>query len=916
MAQKEVLYLVDGTYIIFRAFHARGVPDMRTHEGIPSKATYLFTRLLLSILQGRSPKYLGVAFDLEGPTLRHEEYDRYVADHPEVAHEMEGYKATRPETPEDLIAQIPWCRRVCEAFGVPLLEVEGYEADDVLGTLATRAREKGLEVVIVTADKDLFQLVGEGVRVMNPHKDNLVMDAEVVEQEFGARPEQVVDVLALMGDASDNIPGVPGIGEKGAKELVRQFGSLEEILAGAERIQKKVQREALLNYPDRARLSRELARIRTDAPIPLDLEALEVGEPHRDKLRDLLAKLEFRSLLEKLAPGAASGGEGGAPSDAAQAASGTDYRAVLDEEEIGAWVEEAARSHEIAIGVETVSAGARGLRIAGISLARRPREAVYIPFGHDYLGAPVQPSLDRAGTLLSRLLEASPPAKVGHDLKRALLALGAEGLRMSGLAFDTMIAAYLLDPDRRGYGLDGVARDVLGRDRGPAPAEGGLHAVEIGRAAAHSGAGADLALQLAGVLGPRLAEEGLEEIFTTIEMPLIEVLADMEQAGVRIDEPYLREFSQELAREMERISREAYEIAGHPFNLDSPVQLRKVLFEEIGLKPVGRTAKTRAFSTRDEDLEALAGQNPLPGKVQEYRAVAKLRSTYAEALPKLIHPATGRVHTSFNQTGAASGRLSSSDPNLQNVPVRTELGRKIRRAFLPREGWRLICADYSQIELRVMAHISGDPAFLEAFESGDDIHRRTAAEVFGVPYEEVTADQRRMAKTVNFGVIYGMSDFRLSRELGIPRDQARKFISSYFSRYGHVRRYIDDTIAGAERTGEAHSLLGRVRRFPDVKSTNFNVRQQALRAAVNMTIQGTAADIMKKAMVALHRRLRAEGLESRMLIQVHDEIVIEAPPGEVRKARAAVREEMAGAYTLQVPLVVDVKEGDNWLDAV
>ncbi|PYT09092.1 MAG: DNA polymerase I [Acidobacteria bacterium] len=924
MAEGDTLYLVDGTYNIFRAFHARGVPEMRARDGTPTKATYIFTRILLSILQSHSPRYLGVAFDPEGPTLRHGEYDRYVEQHPEAAAAMAGYKATRPEVPPELLEQFPWCRKICEAFGFPILELPGYEADDIIGTLALQASEMNLPVMIVTADKDLFQLVGDGVRILNPHKDNLVMDAEIVEKEFGVRPEQVPDVLALMGDTTDNIPGVPGIGEKGAKELVRQFGSLEKLIARAGEIPRKVQRAALEQYADRARLSRELARIRTDAPIQVDLEALTVSEPDRTLAREIFTRLEFRSMLEKYAGGPE------VSSVERPAAPPVRYRVLSRATEISGFVREAAEAGQVCLRVETAagspasslpaaaSIDLRQAGIVGISLSGHPHEAVYIPLDHSLFGAPGQPSWRAVAEALAPLLADPRVRKIGHNLKRELSALRGAGMQVAGLSFDTMVASYLLEPDRRSYQLEALARDYLGEEGAPAAEpvqEGEEGGGEIERAARFSSALTDATGRLEPVLRERLRQENLLELLETIEMPLIEVLEEMERVGVRIDIAYLRNFSSDLEREMERISQEAYAIAGHPFNLDSPIQLRKVLFEEIGLKPVGRTVKTRAFSTRDEDLEALADLHALPAKIRDYRMVSKLRGTYADALPRLVNPATGRVHASFNQTGAASGRLSSSDPNLQNVPIRTELGRRIRRAFLPEEGWRLVCADYSQIELRVLAHMSGDEAFREAFLSGEDIHRSTAARIFGVPYEEVTADQRRAAKTVNFGIVYGMGDFRLSRELGIPREEARRFISAYFNRYSSVRRYIDETMARAEKTGETRTLFGRLRRFPEVKSSNFNIRQQALRAAVNMTIQGTAADLIKMAMASLHGRLGREGRAARMLIQVHDELVLETPPEEVPALRELLRHEMENVHELNVPLHVEIKEGDNWLEA-
>ena len=916
-ARKDTLYLVDGTYNIFRAYHARGVPEMRTRDGRPTKATFIFTRILLSLLDHFSPRWLGVALDPEGQTLRHEEYERYVREHPEAASAMAGYKATRPETPADLLEQFPLCRQVCEGLRLPILESAGYEADDVLGGLARQASSAGMDVMLVTADKDLFQLVDERVKILNPHKENLVMDPEVVEREFGVRPGQVPDVLALMGDTSDNIPGVPGIGEKGARELIRRFGSLEDLLGRLDEIARPAQRETLRQNAERARLSRELARIRTDVPVALDLEALEVRDADRPALQDLFGRLEFRSLQERFKV-AESAPEYAPPERK------TETRRIERADDLPPLARELASAGSLTVRLEPAGPEERlgeGLPpapgpelIAGIAVSPGPGTAVYVPLGHRYLGAPDPLPWPAVAETLGAVLANPAVGKIVHNAKREQCVLRKAGLPMAGLAFDTQIAAWMLEPDRRSYALEGLVRDELGETIEPSPPDGSGE-VETDRASASAGARAEATGRLATLQRERLRAEGLEALYEHVELPLIPVLSAMEAAGVRIDVGYLKALSDELRAEMDRLIVEAHRHAGREFNLDSPIQLRKVLFEEIGLKPVGRTMKTRAFSTRDEDLEELAGQHPLPGVIRDYRAVSKLRSTYAEALPRLVRPATGRVHASFNQTGAASGRLSSSDPNLQNIPIRTELGRKIRRGILPEPGWRLISADYSQIELRVLAHAAQDPAFVEAFRAGEDIHRSTAARIFNREYEQVTTDERRAAKTVNFGILYGMSDFGLSRELAISRDEARRFILAYFTRFAAVRRYIDQTMAAAEQTAETRTLFDRRRRFPDVRSSNYNVRQQSLRAAVNHTIQGSAADLIKMAMVGVHARLQREGRAARLLIQVHDELVLEAPPAESAAIQALLREEMSGVGDLSVPLDVDVREGDNWLEA-
>jgi DNA polymerase-1 len=910
MAERRAqrLYLVDGTGNLFRAYHA--IRGLSTKAGLPTNAVFGFTTMLRKLVQDERPDYLAVAFDVGAPTFRHQEY--------------EEYKAHRPPPPDDLIAQIPYVKKVCQALRVPIVEKEGYEADDLIGALARQAKERGLEVMVVTSDKDMLQLVDERVSVLRPQREAVGrgeqyvrLDPAAVESSFGVRPDQVIDVLGLMGDASDNVPGVPGVGEKGAKEIVRRYGSLEAALAAAQRpeaegedgpLKRRAYREGLRLHAEEARLSRRLVTIDTRAPVELDLEALRLGEPDHAAARALFTELEFTSLLKDVSSGAA--------------ASGADYRAIFDRAELQALAGEIRRARRVCVDTETDSLDPLRARLVGISLALRPRQARYIPLGHRYLGAPAQIPLEEALAELRPVLEDAGVAKIGQNIKYDLLCLRRHGVGLRGLAFDTMLASYLADASRRTHNLDDLALEHLRYRTIPYEEVAGsgarqvtLDQVEVGRVATYSCEDADIALQLRDVLDARLRAAGLEELFETLEMPLIEVLADMEEAGVRIDVAFLREMSAELEHEAERLEAEIVDMAGEPINVNSPRQLGTLLFEKMKIKPLRRTLKSKAFSTDQDVLEELASEHPIARKILDYRTVTKLRSTYVEALPALVNPETGRVHTSFNQTVAATGRLSSSDPNLQNIPVRTELGRRIRRAFIPADGCVLLAADYSQIELRVLAHMADEPELVEAFRRGEDIHVRTAAEIFDVAPSLVTADMRRAAKAINFGIIYGMGPQRLAREQGITLAQAQQFIRQYFERFPRVQEYIDETVRQVERQGTVSTLFNRVRRFDDIHAAHRGVRQQILRQAVNTTIQGTAADLIKRAMLAVHRRLREEEMRSRMILQVHDELVLEVPEEEVERAGPLVRSCMEGVYPLKAPLAVDLKTGRNWMEA-
>jgi len=857
MARVPRLFLIDTFGFIFRAYHARarsGAPPMRTSTGIQTEAVYIFHNMVKKLRDTHKPDYFAAVFESLGPTFRDEAF--------------EAYKANRTETPPDLIEQIPWIRKTLEAMSIPVLEYERFEADDVIGTIARHAAEQGIDVVIVSSDKDMLQLVNDRVTMLNPMKDDLVFDAAETERFMGVRPDQVADLLALKGDSVDNIPGAPGIGEKGARDLIARFGSVEGALEHAAEVERKMYRESLQNNRDLILLSKKLATIHTDVPVPFEPESLAAREPDPAALRELYRTLEFHRLLREMGP---------ASSEAPPAA--RDYRALTSVEELNAWL---PPSGPVAIAVEEVMSD------TVIAFAARPGEARTL-------------TLSRTASKTVPESVASRPELVAHDSKSLMHRFG----ELPNLRHDVMLYGFLLTADPAGCGVATLSEKYLG-----------------GRIDNEIAARADAILQLYGKLRPAVDAAGLAELYESIDLPLVAVLGRMENLGVRVDPDQLRLLSGRMDAEIVRLSGEIYEISGRTFNINSPQQLGKVLFEDMNL-PAPRGARGKAISTAADVLEELATDHPIAAKVLEFRQVAKLKGTYADALPALIDPATGRVHTTFNQTGAATGRLSSSNPNLQNIPIRTELGREIRAAFVPRSGWRLIVADYSQIELRLLAHMSRDAVLTEAFRNGEDIHTRTAAEVFGVPPLMITPEQRRNAKAVNFGIVYGQTPFGLAQQLGVDRKEAEQYIRAYFARYAGVRRFLDATIAEVRRTGIARTMSGRQRPIPDMDSRNPNARGFAERTAVNTPLQGTAADLIKLAMIRIDKRLSggarsgATGkcFETRMLLQVHDELVFEAPPGEVDEVRAMVKAEMEGVAKLEVPLVVDVGVGENWRDA-
>ena len=869
------LFLIDGYSNIFRAYYA--IRNLSNSRGEPTNAVYGFIQMLKKLLRDEAPELIGVALDLGGSTVRTEKF--------------EAYKANRAPTPPDLKSQIPLVRRALEAYRIPVLELQGYEADDVLGTLAGKAAAEGYDVVLVSADKDLMQLIGPHVSMYHTGRNKLYGPAEVTE-DFGLPPEKVVDVLALMGDAVDNVPGVPGIGDKGAKALIQEYGSLESLLDRAGDISRKSYRESLLANRELALLSKELVTIHTDLPLALDPQALRMEDPDDDALRALFGELEFFSLLEELKASARQ-----RPSEVVAAEEVLDHatfdRAVAA---VGAEVCVALLGAEPPIGLAWQ--GEDGVpRYADL---RRPG------------------LMDAACDAIRLWLGRADLSVVGHDLKELLRRVCDAPIAAD--LFDEMLVSYLLKPSIHGHALDELAVERLNRtlltakevgwDKGQEPPQGDS------RLGVYAGERLEVVRSLAGPMRAELEAAGsLARVYAEIERPLLSVLVRMEETGILLDVEFLHAMARELNAEIRRLEEEIFELAGERFNLGSPQQLGVLLFEKLGLPVLKRTQKTKSYSTGAEILDELAARGyPIAERILRYRELTKLVSTYVEALPGMV-AADGRIHTRFNQAVAATGRLSSANPNLQNIPVRTEIGQRIRRAFVAPPGHQLVVADYSQIELRILAHIAEDPTLVAAFEAGEDIHRATAATVLSIDPDLVTPEQRRAAKVINFGILYGMSAFGLAANLKIPQKEADRFIRDYLERFPGVRRYIEETEASAEREGKVETLYGRVRFLPDIQSKNRNLRENAKRMAINARIQGTAADLLKLAMIAVDARLAKEHPAVRLLLTVHDELVFEVPEADAERVAQVVQEEMEGVARLRVPLVVDTGHGASWYEA-
>ncbi|HEY7499364.1 MAG TPA: DNA polymerase I [Vicinamibacterales bacterium] len=907
MSSPARIFLIDGSSQMYRAYHAMRGSGLTGPSGKSTHAVYIFVTMLRKLFTDHQPQYIAASFDLAGPTFRS---DMAV-----------DYKANRRPMPPDLAEQIPWVHEACEALGVPILTYSRYEADDVIGTLATKAIDAGFEVVIVTGDKDFFQLVRDGIKVYNPRDDGAWFDADGVKDKFGVTPSQVVDVLALMGDSIDNIKGVPGIGEKGARDLIAAYGSLEGLLAHSSEITNKRYREGLLEHADDARQSLELARIRTDVPVPFDPDALRFRGASQERCFELFTRLGFRSLVLEYAPTAQTIGK--------------DYATIGTMEELRALAASLQQAGRVGLRVLPDAPAAMRAGIVGISFSTGPRHARYVPLSlprsdGSLFGAPDasdRTGLDRDAALavLKPLLEDERIRKVGHDLKFDAIVLARHGIVLAGLEIDVMIASYLLDATRSSHPLEDLAiehagykalreEDVCGR---------GVKAISfadvpIDRALDYAGERADLALQLAGTLQTLVKKEGLQRVYDELEHPLIPVLVDIERAGVRIDGAALASQAERVDEEMSRLAARVFELSGEEFNINSPKKLSEILFDRLGMRTetIRRTTKTKAQSTAFEVLEELALTHELPKLILEWRGLQKLKGTYIDALPTLVNPETGRVHTCFNQAVAATGRLSSSDPNLQNIPIRTEIGREIRRAFVAERGNVLISADYSQIELRVLAHLAGEQTLVDAFQKGEDIHDRTARKVFGDKSGLSAHELRRRAKIINYALLYGKQAFTLAKDIGVSRQEAQEFIDAYFAGFPKVRGFLDGLLAEARETGVVKTMFGRRRLVPDLNNRNGQIRGRAEREATNLPIQGSAADILKRAMIDVHRALGSvAGGRARMILTVHDELLFETPKEASEDTAAAVRELMEHAVALNVPLEVDIGIGENWKEA-
>ncbi len=861
------LFLIDGMSQIYRAYYA--IHGLSNDQGVPTNAVYGFALMLRRILEEEKPEYLAVAFDLGGVTVRHEKF--------------EAYKATRPKMPEDLVDQLPLIRELCLAFGIPVISLPKYEADDIISTLTSRAVEKGLEVVIVTVDKDLYQLVSSSVSLLDTRNMNLV-DPAGVKAKWGVEPGQMVDVLALIGDASDNIPGAPGIGEKGAKALISEYGSLDALLEKSRDVKRKSYRESLQKNKDAILESRELIRLHGALPIDFDLEDLALSEPDNEKIRDLFSAWGFSTMVKDFVPSPEAGQEI-AVHTIRKAGDLNRLAKRIQNRDVGiaTWINENEELQGIAIGVSATEGW-----FVGRSL------------------------LSDQGAAVARLID-SPSGLAVHDFKPFLMAGEAAGFSFSGTEiFDTMLMAYLLNSEGKDFSLGQVSWTYLNHRIDSQSRQYSL-IPDVGEDTLCDEA--VMVLRLKEKLVPLVEEKGMGGLLRDVELPLVRVLAEMERLGVGVDRSMLAEMSSEIGLESERVARRIYFLAGESFNLNSPKQLSSVLFEKMDLPAPRKAGKAGHRSTGVEVLEALSGEHEIARLILEYRELSKLKNTYLDALPKLINPRTGRIHTSYNQMVTSTGRLSSSNPNLQNIPIRSEIGRRIRKAFIPASGFRILAADYSQIELRILAHLSGDPVLVEAFNLGQDIHRRTAEEVFGTSSGIDERELRRRAKVINFGVIYGQSAFSLARSLGISRDEAQKFINEYFERYRGVREWTDNILEEARENGCVKTVFGRIRPIPEINSKNRNLREFAGRTAVNAPIQGTAADLIKMAMISIDRKLREKRMQSRLIIQVHDELVFEALESEEKDLASLVKDGMENVYRMSVPLKVSLAVGESWYDA-
>ena len=891
MNSRKTIYLIDGSAYIYRGFHA--LPPLSNSKGIPTNAVLGFTNILSKLIKDKQPENAIMFFDAKGPTFRHEIYS--------------DYKANRPPMPDELSIQIPYIKKVTQGYRLLTIEKQGYEADDLIGTAAKKAAANGFKVIIVTADKDFMQLIDENISMFDPLK-NIEIDSEAVKEKTGVYPDRITDIMALTGDASDNVPGVPGIGKKTAPVLIQKYESLDGLYENIDDITAKKQKENLVNFKEQAYLSKTLVTIETEAEIEIDLDASSYQEPDDAFLFDVFSDLEFRKYQQMH--------QGG------QVTAEKNYHLVADPESLKNLVDLLTSSEIFAVDTETTSVNPMLAELVGMSFSVKADEAYYVPCAHKNTGDNVKISFNDAVNSLKPILENNTIKKIGQNIKYDMIVLKRHGISITGIAFDTMVASYLVNPAKRAHGLDQLAMEILNHKTisyeevaGKGKNEICFSEVPLEKAVPYACEDADITFALYGVLEKQLEGTALIDLLTDVELPLLILLAKIEMSGIKVDGKKLAELSQTFSDELDTLEKDIYELAGEEFNIKSSQQLGHILFEKLELPVQKKTKKKTGYSTDADVLSALAPLHKLPELVVRFRTLAKLKSTYTDALLKLVHPETGRIHTSFNQTVAVTGRLSSSSPNLQNIPVKTDEGRMIREAFIPPENHVLLSADYSQIELRLLAHYSNDPILIESFTDDEDIHTRTAAEVFDYHPSLVTAELRNQAKAINFGIIYGMSPFGLSKELGISQKMAKTVITNYFKRYSGVKTFIDETVEKARETAVTSTLLGRTRSLPEINSSNRNVKQFAERVAVNTPVQGTAADLIKLAMIRTEKALADKNIEATMLLSVHDEIVFEVPDGEIESATKIIKEVMEHIWELKVPLKVNINYGSNWAEA-
>lgn len=887
----KTVFLMDGSSYIHRAYHA--IRNLANSKGFPTNASFGFAKMVLKLLREKAPEYLAIVFDTRGPTFRHKIYP--------------DYKANRPPMADDMSVQIPVIKSIVKNLNIKMIEKEGYEADDIIGTLARESEEKGFQVVMVTGDKDFRQLVTPNVSMLDTMKD-VVTDHAFLKKTYGFEPVKFIDVMGLSGDSTDNIPGVPGVGEKTAVELVREFGSFEAVYDNIEEIKKKKLKENLRKFREEAVLSRKLVTIDRFVPVEDSVDKLKVGKPFGDELADIFREQEFKGLWDQFAT---------------RKEGLSKYELCLSAEALKALIEKIKSKGTVCIDTETTSTSPHRAKLVGISFCCDEGSATYLPLAHAYLGVPSQISWSEAAEILRPVFEDKGTRKVGQNIKYDAEVLKRHGVNLQGIHFDTMIASYVINPGLRQHNLDYLAQhylnhkmisysDVTGKGKNACD----FSEVDLEIAKEYSCEDADITFRLWQILDKRLKLDKNEDLFYELEMKLLPVLIDMEMTGIKIDTDFFRTMSQRFAEQLKEVEREIFDEAGMEFNINSPQQLGEVLFEKLQLPVQRKTAKTKKYSTDVKVLKRLSTfPHKMPKLILKYRTLSKLKSTYLDAMVKMVDPSTGRLHTSYNQTVTATGRLSSSEPNLQNIPIRGEEGRKIRKGFIADTGCYLVSADYSQVELRLFAHYSGDGAFIEAFRKDEDIHARTASEILSSENGTVTPGMRGIAKTINFGIIYGMGPRKLSDELGIDHKIARDYISAYYDRYQGIKKFTDEMIETARKKGFVTTLLNRRRYLPDINHENNRIRSEAERMAINTPIQGSAADLIKKAMIQIHNRLREKELESKMLLQVHDELVFEVPEKELEQVMPLIKDEMESVYPLSVPLKVDIKKGRSWDEA-